>query len=66
MRGWIVLYAFRDVYVLPRHYKTQKQALKFAEDHKRIPGYEAVVVNVEDLLVWINSGLSELEAMFKL
>ena len=71
MRGWLVLYSFGGNYVLPKHYKTQKNAIRFAEEHRRfgqkIHGkYEAIVLNVEDVVAWINSGVDELERMFKL
>lgn len=67
MRGWIVLYCFGGGYILPKHYKTIKQAERFAAEHRAYGrGCEAVVVNVEDLVAWVNSGLSELERMFKL
>ena len=66
MRGWIVLYCFgRGNDILPNHYKTEKMAQKFAAEH-RARGCEAVVINVEDLVAWINSGVDELERMFKL
>jgi hypothetical protein len=67
MRGWIVLYSFGWGYILPKHYKTEKMAMKFAAEHRGLgDGCEAVVVNVEDLVAWINSGVDELERMFKL
>lgn len=67
MRGWIVLYSFGCGFVLPKHYKTEKNAQKFADEHAALDSRcEAVVVNVEDLIAWVNSGKDELERMFKL
>lgn len=74
VRGWVVLYCFGEgTDILPRHYKTEKQANKFAAEH-RWHGkfcqsghhYEAVVLNVEDIVAWINSGRDELEILFRL
>ena len=65
MRGWIVLYCFGWGWILPKHYRTEKMAQKFAAEHRSL-GCEAVVINVEDLVAWINSGVDELERMFKL
>ena len=68
MRGWIVLYCFgRGNDILPKHYKTEKMAQKFAAKHRRYAeDSDAVVVNVDDLIAWLNSGVDELERMFKL
>lgn len=72
MRGWIVLYSWGDGSILPKHYKTDKCAIKFAEEHRRNAKLwdgrqcEAVVVNVADLVDWINLGKDEIERMFRL
>ena len=72
MRGWIVLYTFGESRsILPRHYHTQKNALKFAEEHRACTNRsgvqcEAVVIDVEDIANWINAGKDELERMFRL
>lgn len=70
MRGWIVLHCFGDYDILPRWYKTEKNANKFAEEHRKYSSSrckcEAVVVNVADLVEWINLGKDELERMFRL
>ena len=43
MRGWIVLYCFSWGWILPKHYKTEKMAQKFAAEHRAL-GCEAVVI----------------------
>jgi hypothetical protein len=67
MRGWLVLYSFGNGDILPRHYRTEKNANKFAEEHRACSTRcEAVVLNVEDVIAWINSSVDELERIFKL
>lgn len=72
MKGWIVLYSFfGGKEVNPQYYKTYKNALKYAEEHRadgRAVGadWDAVIINVEDMLAWAHSGTDELERIFKL
>lgn len=67
MRGWLVLYSYGRGYVLPKHYKTQKNAHQFADEHRRLgKPCEAIVLNLEDVVAWVNSGVDELERIFKL
>jgi hypothetical protein len=66
VRGWIVIYSV-GCWIIPKHYKTEKMANKFAMEHRdHRHGCEAVVINVEDMVAWINTGVDELERMFKL
>jgi hypothetical protein len=66
-RGWIVIYSYGHGWILPKHYKTEKMAMKFAEEHRALgQRCEAVVINVKDLIEWVNSGVAELERMFRL
>lgn len=71
MTGWLVLYGYGAGEIMPKYYRTEKQAVKYANEHnahgeKYGKNWKAVVVNVEDLVAWVDSGVAELERMFRL
>lgn len=68
MNGYVVLFDYGFM-VLPKYYKTLKNARKFADEHNDIGKrtkfpYKALILNVEYAIAWEDCGVAELERLY--